>query len=262
MKMRALIVDDEPLARDRLRKLLVDEEDLEIVGECDNGPETIEAIRRQRPDLVFLDVQMPEVDGFDVLRALPGELWPAVIFVTAHDQHAIEAFEINALDYLLKPFTQARLRDAVQRARLHLQAKDTTTLNRRLAEWLKTSALPGTVYLRRVAVKTGNQTRFIKVQEIDYIEAAANYAVLQTAKGTHILRETLTSLETTLPPDLFLRISRAIIVNVERIQGLQTGPRGEFLVVLESGRQLLMTRGLREIQDKLQYPASRLSESR
>lgn len=252
MTLRALIVDDEALARDRLRKLLTGEPGLEIVGECSNGPEAIAFIREHRPDLVFLDVQMPEVGGFDVLRALTPDTWPAVVFVTAHDEHAIQAFEVHALDYLLKPFTQARLRESVQRARQHLQARDSAAVNQQLAEWLKASAEPA--YLSRIAVKTGSQTLFVKVEDIDYIESAANYAVLQTRGENHVLRETLTNLEARLSPRLFLRISRSILVNLERVKGIQSTPRGEYLLLLHDGRQLLMTRGLREIQEKLQFP--------
>jgi two-component system LytT family response regulator len=262
VKIRTLIVDDEALARARLRKLLAGAEEIEIVGECSNGPDAIAFIRGRRPDLAFLDVQMPEVSGFDVLRALPAGLWPAVVFVTAHDQHAIEAFAVQALDYLLKPFTQARLLAAVERALRHLQLKDTADLNDQLAAWLKTSSAPAPAYLQRIAVKNGSQIVFIKIEDIDTIESAVNYAVIQTAKGNHILRETLTNLEGRLPPQLFLRISRSVIVNVERIQGIQSGARGESLIVLQGGRQLLMTRGLREIQEKLQYPVSRASEVR
>jgi two-component system LytT family response regulator len=255
VSIRALIVDDEALARGRIRKMLAHQPDLEIVGECGDGPDAIAFVHQHRPDLVLLDVQMPEVNGFDVLKALPADTWPAVIFVTAHDQHAIEAFEINALDYLLKPFTQARLLAAVQRARQHLQARDSAALNQQLAGWLK-SAEAQPAYLSRLAVKTGNQTLFVKVEDIDYIESAANYAVLQTQNENHILRETITNLEAKLPPQLFLRISRSIIVNVERIKGIQSTPRGEYLVLLHTGRQLLMTRGLREIQERLQYPVT------
>jgi two-component system LytT family response regulator len=252
MNLRALIVDDEALARDRLRKLLAGEPDLEIAGECSNGPEAIAFIREHRPDLVFLDVQMPEVSGFDVLRALPPETLPAIVFVTAHDEHAIQAFEVHALDYLLKPFTQARLRESVQRARQHLQARDRAAVNQQLTEWLKASAAEP-AYLSRIAVKTGSQTLFVKVEDIDYIESAANYAVIQTRGENHILRETLTNLEARLSPRLFLRISRSILVNLDRVKGIQSTPRGEYLLLLHDGRQLLMTRGLREIQEKLQF---------
>ena len=253
MRIRALIVDDEALAHGRIQKLLAGEPDLEIVGECSNGPEAITSIQQQRPDLVFLDVQMPEVSGFDVLRALPADTWPAVIFVTAHDQHAIAAFDVHALDYLLKPFTQARLRAAVERARQHLQTRDRAKLNEDLAEWIK-SAAPKPVYLSRIAVKTGHQTLFIKVEDIDYIESAANYVVLRARGENHVLRETLTRLEAKLPPQSFLRVSRSILVNLERIKGLQSSTRGECMIVLQDGKQLLLTRGLREVQERLQYP--------
>ncbi len=260
MSIRTLIVDDEALARRRIRKLLAGERDLEIVGECGNGPEAIAFMREHGAELMFLDVQMPEVNGFDVLRALPQETWPAVIFVTAHDQHAIAAFEIHALDYLLKPFTQERLLAAVQHARRHLQFRDMATLNRQLSDLLKSSA-PEPAYLTRIAVKTGAQTIYVRVEEIDYIESAANYAVLKTRGESHVLRETLTNLESKLSPRLFLRISRSIIVNLDRIKGTQSTPHGEYLVILRDGRQLLMTRGAREVQERLQYAGSQAVDS-
>ena len=255
MKIRALIVDDEALARTRLRKLLTPAPDLEIIGECANGPEAIDFIQAQTPDLLFLDVQMPEVSGFDVLRALPEQLWPAVVFVTAHDQHAVEAFEVQALDYLLKPFTQARLLAAVQRARQHLESRGLAQVNQQLAQWLK-GAKPEPAYLSRIAVKTGAQTLFIRVEEIDYIESVGNYAVLHTRTENHVLRETLTSLEARLAPNLFLRISRSILVNLQSVKAVQSTPRGEYLVVLQDKRQLMMTRGVKEIQERLVYPAN------
>lgn len=253
MNIRAVIVDDEALARGRLRKLLTAAADLEIIGECSNGPEAISFIREQRPDLAFLDVQMPEVSGFDVLRALPEEIWPAVVFVTAHNQHAIKAFEVHALDYLLKPFTQARLLAAVQRARQHLETQSLAANNQRMAEGLK-SPKAEPAHLSRIAIKTGAQTLFIRVEEVDYIESAGNYAVVHTRAENHVLRETLTNLESKLPPRLFLRISRSTLVNLERIKCLQSTPRGEYLVVLHDNRQLMMTRGVKEIQERLQYP--------
>ena len=255
MKLRAVIVDDEALARGRLRKLLAAATDLEIIGECSNGREAIAFIREQRPNLALLDVQMPEVSGFDVLRALPEELWPAVVFVTAHNQHAIAAFEVRALDYLLKPFTQARLLTAVERARQHLETRNLAATHEPLADWLNsTNAAPA--YLSRLAVKTGAQTLFIRVEDVDYIESAGNYAVVQTHEARHVLRETLTSLEGKLPPRLFLRISRSVLVNLERIKGLQSTPRGEYLVVLQDNRQLMMTRGVKDMQGRLQYSAA------
>src|SRR5690242_6928777 len=171
MKIQALIVDDEILARGRLRKLLAQEADLEIAGECSDGPTAIQFIQEHAPNVVFLDVQMPEVSGFDVLRALPADKWPAVIFVTAHDQHAVEAFEVRALDYLLKPFTQARLQQAVRHVRRHLELGDLSAVRRQMMEWLKCPE-PGP-HVSRLAVKAGSQTLFVKVEDVAYIESAA-----------------------------------------------------------------------------------------
>lgn len=253
MKMKVLIVDDEALARSRIRKFLLQEPDVEIVGECGNGPEAISFLRNKATDLAFLDVQMPEVSGFDIVRALPADKLPALVFVTAFDQHAIEAFEVRALDYLLKPFTKARLHDAVNRALQHLQDRSLAATNRQLIEWIK-SPKHDPVYLSRFAVKTPNQVLFVDVEDVDYIESASNYLVLHTRSGNHIVRETLTRLESSLSPRLFLRISRSVIVNLKRIKCLQSNAGGECLAVLQNERQLPMTRGIREVQERLQYP--------
>ena len=252
MKIRALLVDDEALARKRLRKMLGEESDIEILGECGDGPEAIACLREQQPDLVFLDVQMPEVDGFDVLRALPPERLPLVIFVTAHDRHAVAAFEVHAVDYLLKPFTQERLHEAVARARQLLQTRDTSMISQQLADLLKTPRA-GPHYLSRFAIKTGDRTVFIKVEEVDYIESASNYVVLHTRTENHVLRDTLSNLETLLPPKSFVRISRSMIVHLERVKEIQPGIEGEHVAVLYNDKQLIMTRGLREMQERMQY---------
>ena len=253
MKLTALIVDDEALARNRLKKFLVDEPEVQILGECAGGEEAIHRIREQHPDLVFLDVQMPEVNGFEVLRALNPDELRVVVFVTAFDQHAVEAFEVRALDYLLKPFTRERLHQSVERARAHLRAHGVGALNGKLQEWLQSTAPEG-AYRSRIAVKNGNQVVFVKVADVDYIESAANYAVVHTPGGNHIVRETLTGLEAQLPPKLFLRISRCIIVNLDRVKGLQSGPGGDYVAILQDNRQLAMTRGLREVQERLEFP--------
>ena len=251
MKTRALIVDDEPLARGRLRKMLGREPDVEVIGECGTGPEAISSICDQRPDLIFLDVQMPEVDGFDVLRALPPETHPAVIFVTAHERHAIQAFEVHALDYLLKPITQPRLQQALRHAQHQAQAQRTAALDH--ACQIVSPATAQTQYLQRIPVRTGNQTLFVRIEDVDFVESAANYVVLRAANESHILRETLTHLELRLPPRLFLRISRSIIVNLTRVKALQSGPDGENTVVLEDGRQFTATRSARDIRERLQF---------
>lgn len=252
MKLRVLIVDDEALARSRVKKMLATEPDVEVVGECADGPEAIAFIQKQRPDLMFLDVQMPEVSGFDVLRALAPELWPAVIFVTAHDQHALEAFEVHALDYLLKPFKEARFHEALQRARKHLTTRNAAALNQNLQSLLD-AAKPETSYPSRLAVKSGDRTTFVKLDEVDYIEAAANYAILHVGAQNHILRETLTNLETRLSPKQFLRVNRSGIVNLERVKEVKPALRGEYVVVLKNGKELSLTRGVREIQQRLEF---------
>ena len=250
MKISALIVDDEPLARKRILMFLQYEPDLEVVGECANGTEAIQQIGKFSPDLVFLDVQMPEMDGFDVLRALPAERWPMVIFVTAYSQYAVEAFEVHALDYLLKPFKLARFRQALQRARQKLKMQDVKGQNERFREWLL--AQEQAIYPSRLTVKSGEHTAFVEVNQLDYIEAAGNYAILHVGPTNHILRETLANLEAKLSPQQFLRVSRSAIVNLGRIKAVQPATRSEHVVVLKDGRELPLTRGVREVQQRLE----------
>jgi two-component system LytT family response regulator len=252
MKIRALIVDDEPLARERIRSLLRDEADIEIAGECGDGPAAVTAIKKLSPDLLFLDVQMPGLNGFDVLRAIGKELMPLVIFVTAYDQHAVKAFEAHALDYLLKPFKLARFKDTVQRAREHLANRDADAISKNLAALLG-QARPAREFLARIAVKTGERTVFVKAGQIDYVESAGNYVVLHVGKENHVVRETLTSLEENLNPKKFVRISRSMLVNADQIKELQPLFKGEYAVVLHNGKQLTMTRGVRELQEALKF---------
>jgi two-component system LytT family response regulator len=243
MNIRTVVVDDETLARNRLKQFLAEEPDVELVGEFASGRAALDFIRKHRPSLVFLDVQMPQFSGFDVVRALSPESGPAIVFVTAHDRYAIEAFETRAMDYLLKPFNRARLQEAVRRARLRLQPAAPVPAENK------------TPQLNRFAVKDGNQTHFVKTQDVDYIEAAANYVVLCTAGGNFILRETMQNLEATLPPDLFLRVSRGIIINLERIISIRSEMPGEHFIILQNGREFPMSRGLKEVRERLQYSA-------
>lgn len=252
MNIRTVVVDDEPLARNRLRRYLAQEPDVEIVGECTNGPEAIECIRQQQPHAVFLDLHMPQLDGLQVARALPAESLPAIVFVTAHDQHAVEAFEVQAADYLLKPFTRARLQQAVRRLRQRLQASGPATPPPPTAP-----PEPRPSWLNRFAVKDGNQTLFIRTEDVNYIEAAANYLVLCTPGGNHVMRETLRNLESSLSPAQFLRISRSIIVNLDRVKAIRSGSPGDCQVVLEGGQEFLITRGMKEVQNRLQYSTGR-----
>ena len=252
VRIRTLIVDDEALARNRIRRFLSQEPDFEIVGECGNGPDALAILREQALDLVFLDVQMPEMTGFDVLKAMPPAKLPGVIFVTAHDDHAIAAFEVHALDYLVKPFNRARLKEAVRRARKHIQTREFAALDDRLQDLLRRQQKE-TSHANRILVKSGNKTLLIKLEEIDYVESAANYVILHTPQGNHVLRQTLTNLESRLPRAVFLRVSRSVLVNLERVKGWETNPRGDYELILHNNEKLTMTRGLREAQERLQY---------
>lgn len=250
MKIRALIVDDEPLARERIRTLLRDEADIQIVGECGDGPSAVKTIEQDSPDLAFLDIQMPGLDGFGVLRAVAKELMPVVIFVTAYDQHALKAFEAHALDYLLKPFKPARFKQAVQHAREQLAQRQAGDLSQGLLELLSQTK-PKREFVSRIVVKSGERTLFVKAEQIDYAESAGNYVVLHAGKESHIVRETLGALEEKLDPKRFVRVNRATLVNVEQIRELQPMFRGEHVVLLQNGKTLPLTRGVRELQELL-----------
>lgn len=251
MKIQALIVDDESLARERIRVLLRDEPDVEITGECGNGTEAVTQIAELCPDLLFLDVQMPEMDGFEVLQNIPAENLPVVIFTTAFDRHAVRAFDAHALDYLLKPFKPARFKEAIRLAREHIINQQAGNVTRRLLEMLAERS--AATELTRMAIKTDDKVLLIAVSDIDSIESAGNYVVVHAGKNEHILRDTLTNLEAKLPAKQFLRISRAAIVNMNRVKELQPAFRGENVVILNNGRVIPTTRTLREIQEKVEF---------
>lgn len=251
MSLRVLIVDDEPLARERLRGMLQKEAGIEIVGECSHGREAVEVARQLKPDLMFLDIQMPELDGFQVLREL-GDRLPAVIFVTAYDQYAVKAFEAHALDYLLKPFKPARLRQAVARARQQLEQPGSHDLSERILALLREQAAPSE-QVSRLAIKEGERVRFVRVVDIAWIEASGNYVVVHTGSSRHMMRETLGALEARLPPQKFLRLSRSALVNVDQIEAVQPAERAEHVAVLKSGARVVVTRGVREIQERMKF---------
>lgn len=244
--IRALVVDDEPLARERVRNLLAKEADIRIVGECANGREAVEAIERDRPDLVFLDVQMPELDGFAVLESVAPEVLPCVIFVTAYDEYAVKAFEVHALDYVLKPFDKERFREALDRARREIaRGADESALEGRLLALLQD--LEGRKqHLDRLVIKSGGRVSFLRTEEVDWIEAAGNYVELHVGKDSHLLRETMNKLESRLDTQRFLRIHRRLIVNVDRIRQLEGVTHGEYVVVLKDGTRLSSSRGYRD----------------
>jgi two-component system, LytTR family, response regulator len=254
--IRALIVDDEVLARRRIRNLLRGRVDFAVVGECANGHEALSAIRRHAPDLVFLDVQMPDLDGFGALEELTADELPVIIFVTAYDQYAVRAFEFHALDYLLKPFDDERFEKTLEWARAQLEQQRFRQLSERMFALLedhqgrsksgagKTSAAPKP--LSRLIVKSAGRVFFIRAEDIDWIEAEGYYARLHVGGKSHLLRETLTNLESQLDQNRFLRIHRSTIVNLERIRELQTQSHGEFTVVLNDGTQLKLSRSYRD----------------
>ena len=234
--VRTLIVDDEPLARAHLRSLLRERGDVDVVGECGDGRSAIDQIKRLTPDLVLLDIQMPELDGLEVIREVGAEAMPAVVFVTAYDEYALRAFEAGALDYVMKPFANARLERALTRAKERLAVRANQA--RQVPE--------------RLVVKSSGQVLFIDVAEIDWIDAANYYACLHTGTSTHILRRSLAVLEQELDPAAFCRIHRSTIVNLHRVRGLELTDDGEYCVLLKSGERLRASRRFRKsLQERL-----------
>ena len=227
-RIRALVVDDEPLARTNLAVLLRRDSDIELVAECGSGAEALVEIRRQKPDLLFLDVQMPECDGFDVVEMLGGDVPPALVFVTAYDQYALRAFEAGALDYLLKPFDNARFERALRRGKDRLRY-----------------AREARAKMQRLTVKSAGQVAFINVADIDWIEAADYYACLHVGARTHLLRRSMSELEEDLDPALFCRIHRSAIVNLNRVRALNLNEDGEHEVLLDAGVRLRLSRSYR-----------------
>jgi two-component system LytT family response regulator len=238
-------VDDEPLARERIRDILETDSEIEIIGECASGEEAIEAIERQTPDLVFLDVEMPGKDGFAVLEELGPERIPAIIFVTAYDQYAVRAFEVYALDYLLKPFDQERFEKALLRAKAHIQNEKSENITERILSALE-EIKSKPVHLERLVIKMNGHVFFVKTNDIDWLEAEGNYVRLHAGKESYLLRDTISALEGQLDPKRFVRVHRSAIVNVDRIQELQAWFHGEYRIILREGVQLTLSRSYRE----------------
>jgi two-component system LytT family response regulator len=254
-KIRAIIIDDELFARRGIRNQLKDSPDVEVIGEAANGREAVKAIEQKNPDLVFLDVQMPLLDGFGVIEAL-GEvhLPPAIVFVTAFDEHAIRAFEINALDYLLKPIDPRRFQKTLERVRTQLNNSQTIRRDEKLfalLQDLKTLKSERPAYLQRVALKEAGRISFLDVDEIDWISAQGNYVELHTKDGKHLLRETMDGIERKLDASKFLRLRRSTIVRIEQIKELYPLYNGEFEVVLRNGLKLSSSRRYRQNLDVL-----------
>jgi two-component system LytT family response regulator len=244
-RIRTLIVDDETLARKRLRELLRDDPQIEIVGECANGSETIKATRNLMPDLIFLDVQMPELDGVSVSELIGGEDGPLIIFVTAYDQYAVRAFDVRAVDYLLKPFDRSRFAQSLQRAKEQLREKQNKVMNHQILELLN-ELKEKPHYLDRLVIKTNERVFVLKTDEIDWIEAEGNYVRVHFGKQSSLIRETLSRLASQLDPRKFPRIHRSRLVNIDRIQELQPWSHHNYRIILRNGTQLTLSRSYRE----------------
>jgi two-component system LytT family response regulator len=261
-KIRALIVDDEPLARRNIRVLLEDDPEIELIAECGSGAEALKVIQRQAPDLLFLDIQMPEMSGFEVLERIEAAQIPAIVFVTAFDQYAIKAFEVHALDYLLKPFDDARFEKSLRQAKSQIEQREINQLSKRLIALLEDRGLQpekmprGGSYLSRLMIKSASRVFFLKVDEIDWIEAADYYVKLHVGRRSHLLRETMNDLEAKLDPEKFLRIHRSSIVNLDRIKEMHPHFNGEYVVVLQDGTELKLSRSRREQLQQILNPGS------
>ena len=241
--LRVIVVDDEPLARTRIKRMLENIGSIEIVAECSNGREATQQIAKLQPDLLLLDIQMPEMDGFEVLQSLHSH-FPYVIFVTAYDQYAIRAFEVFALDYLLKPFNESRLEKAITRAREQIELKSNSNFTDQISKLV--NELREKPHLDRLVMKDERKVWFVPVKTIDWIEAEGKYVNVHVGRDSHLLRESLTALENKLNPRLFARIHRSSIVNVERIKELQPWFHGDYRVILNNGTELILSRTYRK----------------
>lgn len=244
MQAKILIVDDEPLARDRIREMLKNDPEVQCIREARNGREAIEAVKELAPDIVFLDVQMPDLDGFAVLKQLAAPL-PIIVFVTAYDRYAVRAFDVHAVDYLMKPFNRERFAEAWRHAKDHLKRP---THERQEGQLLALLAelKEGRRHLERFAIKTGEKVLFVRSEDVDSIEAEGNYVRLNVAGTSYMLRETINSVESQIDPRSFVRIHRSTIVNINRVKELQLWARGEYRVLLDNGSCYTLSRGYRE----------------
>ena len=253
-KIRVLIVDDEPLARRRIKSLLAHDFNVDVIGECSDGHKAVSSISELTPDLVFLDVQMPAMDGFEVIRTIGPERMPTVIFVTAYDQYALKAFEVNAIDYLLKPFDRKRFQKTLERAKAMIRGLQKGDVNHQLLSLLgdlrREQETPD-----RFIIKSEGRVVFIRVEEIDWMRTVGNYVRLQVGRDSHLMRETMSGMEAKLDPDRFMRIHRSIIVNLDRVKEVQPWAKGEYVVIMRDGTRLIMSRRYRErLNERLNKP--------
>jgi two-component system LytT family response regulator len=256
-KIKTLIVDDEPLARRTIRDLLETDPEIEIIGECGSGSEAVNFLRKQSPDLLFLDIQMPGMNGFEALSTIEHERIPAIIFVTAFDQYALKAFDVHALDYLLKPFSDDRFWEALRQAKSHVEMREINKLSQGLLALLgeqavgEISATRRKSYLTRFMIRVTGRVIFINAGDVDWIAADDYYIKLHTGGKCHLLRMSMNELEEKLDPKKFLRIHRSTIVNFDRVKELHQNPNGEYTVVLKSGAELKLSRNRRERLEEL-----------
>jgi two-component system LytT family response regulator len=249
--IRTVIADDELLARRKMKRLFRSECDIQVVAECTTGRETTAAVTTLRPDLLFLDIKMPDGDGFDVLRSIAVEAMPLVIFTTAYDNYAVNAFEMHAFDYLLKPFDHDRLRGAIQRARLELSKSTNGEFIQRIMALLATNKGASAAAEDRFVVKSSGRVVFLDAAGVDWIEAAANYVRFHVGRESHLMRENISTVAGKLDPNRFARIHRSTIVNVSRIKEVHSCNSGEYMVVLRDGRELSCSRGYRSAIQQL-----------
>lgn len=246
--LQTIIVDDEPLARQRLRNLIKEDEELRILEECENGYEAVNVLKQSTPDILFLDIQMPEINGFEVLNQIEYLKIPAIIFVTAYNEYAIRAFEVHALDYLLKPFDKHRFVIAVERAKLHVRSLYSGQSERRLQSLVNEMNMKEKLPIsKRIMIKTSGRVYFIEFDEIDWIEADGNYVKIHTGEKSHMIRETMNHLEQKLDASKFSRIHRSAIVNIDKIKELQPWFHGDYTILLYSGKKLTMSRNYKEL---------------
>lgn len=256
-KIRALIVDDEPLARRTIRDLLTADPQVEIIGECGSGIEAVKFICKEPPDLIFMDIQMPGMNGFEALSRIEHERLPAIIFVTAFDQYALKAFEVHALDYLLKPFTDQRFEEALRQAKTNIELREINKLSQSLLALLAEQAGREALtpkrksFLARFMIRSGGRVFFIKASDVDWIAADDYYIKLHVNDKSHLLRISMNELEEKLDPKRFLRIHRSTIINSDRVKELRQSPGGEYLVVLKNGTELKLSRSRREHLEEL-----------
>lgn len=248
-KIRTVVVDDEPLACKRLEKLLKEDKDIELVKLCANGKEAIREINEEQPNLVFLDIQMPEINGFDVLQNIDTDNPPLIIFVTAYDEYALKAFEVNALDYLMKPFKKERFFESLNRAKIILKKSSRTDINTRIENLLEYLE-PSGEGLSRILVKSSGRYFFLKACDIDWIESAGNYVRIHSGGNNYLIRETMINMEKKLDSNTFFRIHRSTIINVEKVKELEQWFHGDYQVVMYNEEKLTMSRNYKKLLDK------------